>query len=75
MTLQSPSCLASLPEQGGYRIAIEQASAAISPNLVNIERVGDAALRKIIQLILDGDTGTLNGLTVALGVRTPTVMA
>jgi hypothetical protein len=49
--------------------AIEEVSAAVSPNLVNIERVGDAALGKIIQLILDGDAAAVNGLTAALGVQ------
>jgi hypothetical protein len=49
--------------------AIEQVSAAISPSLVNIERVGDAALGKIIQLILDGNTAAVTGLTAALGVQ------
>src|ERR1700722_19297889 len=49
--------------------AIEQVSAAVSPYLVNIERVGDAALGKIIQLITDGDTAALNGLMAALGVQ------
>jgi len=49
--------------------AIEAVSAAVSPNLVNIERVGDAALGKIIQLITDGDTAAVNGLTAALGVQ------
>src|ERR1700689_4022430 len=49
--------------------AIEQVSSAVSPNLVNIERAGDAALGKIIQLILDGDTAAVNGLTAALGVQ------
>src|SRR5580700_1165472 len=49
--------------------AIEAVSAAVSPNLVNIERAGDAALGKIIQLILDGDTAAVNGLTAALGVE------
>jgi hypothetical protein len=49
--------------------AIEAVSAAVSPNLVNIERAGDAALGKIIQLITDGDTAAVNGLTAALGVE------
>jgi hypothetical protein len=49
--------------------AIEQVSAAVSPDLVNIERVGDATLGKIIQLILDGDAAAVNGLTAALGVQ------
>jgi hypothetical protein len=49
--------------------AIEAVSAAVSPNLVNLERAGDAALGKIIQLITDGDTAAVNGLTVALGVQ------
>ena len=49
--------------------AIEEVSAAISPALVNIERVGDAILGKIIQLIIDGDTAAVNGLTTSLGVQ------
>jgi hypothetical protein len=49
--------------------SIEAVSAAVSPNLVNIERAGDAALGKIIQLITDGDTAAVNGLTAALGVQ------
>jgi GTP-sensing pleiotropic transcriptional regulator CodY len=48
--------------------AIEQVSAAINPVLVNIERVGEAALGKIIQLLEDGDTAIVSGLTTALGV-------
>jgi len=49
--------------------AIEAVSAAVSPSLVNIERAGDAALGKIIQLITDGETTAVNGLTAALGVQ------
>lgn len=49
--------------------AVEQVSAAISPNLVNIERVGDAVLGKVIQLITDGDTAAVNGLTASLGIQ------
>jgi hypothetical protein len=49
--------------------SIEAVSAAVSPSLVNIERAGDAALGKIIQLITDGDTAAVNGLTAALGVQ------
>jgi hypothetical protein len=49
--------------------AIEEVSAAVSPHLVNIERIGDAALGKIIQVIIDGDAAAINGLTVALGAQ------
>jgi hypothetical protein len=47
--------------------SIEAVSATINPALANIERVGAAALGKIIQLLEDGDTAVVSGLTTALG--------
>jgi hypothetical protein len=48
---------------------IEEVSAAVDPNLVNIERIGDAVLGKVIQLITDGNTAAVDGLTAALGIQ------